>query len=286
MAHVVNKAADALLDKKFKVLDHGFIRLVDYMGSDESIVQAARESYGRGTKKVTEDRGLIRYLMRHKHTTPFEMVEFKFHVKLPIFVARQWIRHRSASVNEYSGRYSVMPDEFYVPQPKDVRYQSEVNKQGRSDEEVPDELKGKLLEYLKTSQKEAYDNYIEFVNSGVAREIARINLPLSLYTEWYWKIDLHNLFHFLRLRMDAHAQKEFREYAVIMADMVKTVCPLAFEAFTDYSVNAVYFTAPELRILKEKLRAAEPGREELVKRGLSKREADELLAKLDRIKDL
>ncbi len=286
MAHVVNEKADALLDKEFKVLDHGFIRLIDYMGSDEAIVQAARVSYGKGTKKVSEDRGLIRYLMRHKHTTPFEMVEFKFHVKLPIFVARQWIRHRSASVNEYSGRYSVMKEEFYVPQPEDVRYQSTVNKQGRSEEEVPEELKQKLLDYLITSQKQSFESYMEFVDDGMARELARIALPLSLYTEWYWKIDLHNLFHFLRLRMDPHAQQEFREYAVIMGDMVKTVCPVAFEAFMDYSVNSAYFSGPELKVLKKHLADCNYDLDELVKLGLSKREAAEFIDKLTKIEDI
>jgi len=286
VAHVSNKEADALLDKEFKVLDHGFIRLVDYMGSDESIVQAARVSYGKGTKKVSEDRGLIRYLMRHRHTTPFEMVEFKFHVKLPIFVARQWIRHRSASVNEYSGRYSVMKEEFYIPQPGDVRYQSTVNKQGRSAEEVPDDLKEKLLEYLKASQKGSFDTYIEFVDEGLARELARINLPLSLYTEWYWKIDLHNLFHFLRLRLDPHAQMEIREYAKIMAEMVRAVCPMAYEAFMDYSVNSLYLSGPELKILQETLASCDLDKEELVKQGLSKREADEFLDKLTRIREM
>jgi len=233
VAHAHNPQADALLDKEFKVLDHGIVRLVDYMGSDSAIVQAARVSYGEGTKQVTQDRGLIRYLLRHKHTTPFEMVEFKFHIKLPIFVARQWIRHRSANVNEYSGRYSVMREEFFVPDAAEIRYQSTVNKQGRSTEEVPDELKKRVLEYLVESQKEAYAKYSEFVEDGLARELARINLPLSLYTEWYWKIDLHNLFHFLRLRIDPHAQKEIQEYGLVMADIVKTVCPVAFEAFMD-----------------------------------------------------
>lgn len=286
MAHAVNKEADALLDKKFKVLDHGFVRLVDYMGSDEAIVQAARVSYGKGTKKVSEDRGLIRYLMRHKHTTPFEMVEFKFHVKLPIFVARQWIRHRSANVNEYSGRYSVMKEEFYLPEPQDIRYQSQVNKQGRSDEEVPDELKHQLLDYLKSSQTEAFENYMEFVDKGLARELARINLPLSLYTEWYWKIDLHNLFHFLRLRMDPHAQYEFQQYAKVMAKIVRTVCPMAFEAFMDYSVNALYFSGTELKILKKTLLAGDFDLETLIKQGLSKREATEFLEKLGKIREI
>ena len=195
MAHAFNEPAEKLLDREFPVLDHGFIRLVDYMGNDAAIVQAARVSYGKGTKKVSQDRGLIRYLMRNRHTSPFEMVEFKFHVKLPIFVARQWIRHRTANVNEYSGRYSVMKEEFYLPPPDQVRTQSTVNKQGRSDEDVPDDLKQKLLDYLTASQHDAYRHYNEYIEHGLARELARINLPLSLYTEWYWKIDLHNLFH-------------------------------------------------------------------------------------------
>ena len=281
MAHDKIEKADSLLDKEFKVLNHGFVRLIDYMGSDQAIVQAARVSYGDGTKKVSEDRGLIRYLMRHKHTTPFEMVEFKFHVKLPIFVARQWIRHRSANVNEYSGRYSVMKEEFYLPSTDDIRFQSTVNKQGRSEEEVPDDIKQKLIDYLQESQKEAYSNYMEYVDQGLAREIARINLPLSLYTEWYWKIDLHNLFHFLRLRMDSHAQKEIQEYAIIMADMVKAVCPMAFEAFMDYSVNAANFSGQELEAIKNKLLSVEWTVDELKKSGLSKREALEFIKKMN-----
>ena len=286
MAHSVNEQAEALLDREFKVLDHGFVRLVDYMGSDSAIVQAARVSYGEGTKKVSEDRSLLRYLMRQRHTSPFEMVEFKFHVKLPIFVARQWIRHRSASVNEYSGRYSVMKEEFYLPRPEGIRYQSTVNKQGRSEEEVPDETKAKLLDYLVTSQKEAYGAYSGYVEEGLARELARINLPLSLYTEWYWKIDLHNLFHFLRLRMDVHAQKEFREYAKVIAEIVKTVCPTSYEAFMDYSVNSVQFSAVELRAIQDRLADISLNQEELVKRGLSRREAAEFLDKLRKIREL
>ncbi|MBU8933813.1 MAG: FAD-dependent thymidylate synthase [candidate division Zixibacteria bacterium] len=284
MARAVKKEADVLLDKEFKVLNHGFIRLIDYMGDDSAIVQAARVSYGAGTKKISEDRGLIRYLMRHRHTSPFEMVEFKFHVKLPIFVARQWIRHRTANVNEYSGRYSVMKEEFYLPQPEDIRFQSTVNKQGRSPEEVPDELKHRLLEVLKKSQSDAFAHYSEFVDGGLARELARINLPLSLYTEWYWKIDLHNLFHFLSLRMDSHAQQEIRVYANVMADMVKTVCPMAYEAFVDYRLNAACFSGPELDALRPLLTSEVPSIDDIVRQGLSKREATELLEKLERIK--
>jgi len=284
MPHAINKKAEELLDKEFKVLDHGFVRLVDYMGSDDAIVQAARVSYGTGTKKVSEDRGLIRYLMRHRHTTPFEMVEFKFHVKLPIFVARQWIRHRSANVNEYSGRYSIMKEEFYLPGADDIRYQSEVNRQGRSDEEVPDELKTRFIEHQLENQRKTYDKYLEFIDTGLARELARINLPLSLYTEWYWKIDLHNLFHFLSLRMDSHAQKEIKVYADVMATMVEAVCPVAYEAFLDYRVNSFSFSGVEMNALKEKLSDYSPELEELTAKGLSKREAREFLEKLRKIK--
>jgi thymidylate synthase (FAD) len=283
MARVIVPEADAILDKEFKVLDRGFVRLVDYMGSDESIVQAARVSYGKGTKKVTEDRGLIRYLMRHRHTTPFEMVELKFHVKLPIFVARQWIRHRTANVNEYSGRYSIMKEEFYRPEPGDIEFQSQANKQGRTGE-VPDDLKAEFRGYLEKSQKEAYDKYQEFVGADLARELARINLPLSLYTEWYWKIDLHNLFHFLKLRLDAHAQKEIRAYAEIMAEMVRKVCPTAYEAFEDFQLNAVHLSGPEAAILSEKVADWLPTLDELCERGLSKREAREFLEKLARFR--
>ncbi len=260
--------------------------MIDYMGGDDSIVQAARVSYGEGTKKVHEDRGLIRYLMRHKHTTPFEMVELKFHVKLPIFVARQWIRHRSANVNEYSGRYSVMKEEFYLPPDEDIRKQSKRNKQGRSEEELPAELRQRFLEYLRESSKDAYAKYEAFIGDGLAREMARINLPLSLYTEWYWKIDLHNLFHFLRLRMDDHAQKEIRVYADVMAEIVRTICPIAYEAFADYSLNAASFSGPELVILRDSLETVPSTIDELVARGLSMREAGEFLEKLTRIRQV
>jgi thymidylate synthase (FAD) len=286
MPHARNKQTHSFLDKEFKVLDHGFVRLVDYMGSDAAIVQAARVSYGEGTKKVSEDRALIRYLMRQGHTSPFEMAEFKFHVKLPIFVARQWIRHRTANVNEYSGRYSVMKEEFYIPEAKDIRFQSTVNKQGRAEEEVPDELKQRFVDFLKETHAASYEEYQHLIDEGLARELARIGLPLSLYTEWYWKIDLHNLFHFLRLRLDPHAQHEIRQYAKIMADMVKIVCPLAYEAFEDYILNSITFSAPELKVLNESLSDLSLAKEELVKRGLSRREADEFLEKLKKIKRL
>ncbi len=282
MGHAKNTEADALLDKEFKVLDHGFVRLIDYLGSDDAIVQAARVSYGEGTKKVHEDRGLIRYLMRHQHTTPFEMVEFKFHVKLPIFVARQWIRHRSANVNEYSGRYSVMKEEFYLPKRDDIRYQSVTNHQGRSEEEVPNELKDQFLMHAQTTQRELYQEYSKFVEAGLARELARINLPLSLYTEWYWKIDLHNLFHFLHLRLDLHAQQEIREYAEVMAKMVRTVAPVAYEAFEDYTLKAISFSGPEVKVLTKYLEGFSETVDSLVQQGLSKREAGEFLVKLER----
>ena len=285
MGKIKNEKGEALLEKEFKVLDHGFIRLIDYMGDDNAIVQAARVSYGAGTKKVSEDRGLIRYLMRHRHTSPFEMVEMKFHIKLPIFVARQWIRHRTANVNEYSGRYSVMKEEFYRPEPEDIRYQSTVNKQGRSTEEVPDDLKNKLLDVLKKSQGESYQDYDYFVEAGLARELARINLPLSLYTEWYWKIDLHNLFHFLALRMDPHAQYEIQQYAKIMGDMVKQIYPLSWEAFFDYRLTAQFFSGPELKVLKKNLDSVNYTLDELIEFGLPKGEALELLEKLKRMKE-
>jgi thymidylate synthase (FAD) len=278
------KNATELLGKQFNVLDQGFVRLIDYMGSDAAIVQAARVSYGAGTRKISEDRGLIRYLMRQRHTSPFEMVEFKFHVKLPIFVARQWIRHRTANVNELSGRYSVMKEEFYVPADENIGLQSKDNKQGRSLDEVPPELKAKFVEWLNQTQEANFAVYQELVDAGLARELARINLPLSLYTEWYWKIDLHNLLHFLRLRLDAHAQLEIRSYAEVMAQMVRTVCPLAYEAFEDYVLNAVTFSAPEQTALKPLLAGLPTDSPTFADSGLSPREASELVEKLNRIK--
>ena len=278
-----NEQADRLLNKEFPVLDYGFVRLVDYMGSDAAIVQAARVSYGKGTKKSSEDRALIRYLMRRRHTSPFEMAEMKFHVKLPIFVARQWIRHRTASVNEYSGRYSVMKDEFYIPRQEDIRYQSTVNKQGRADDEVPPELSEWLLEYLTRSQTDSYDKYTEFVDSGMARELARIALPLSLYTEWYWKMDLHNLLHFLKLRLDSHAQLEIREYAKVISQIVQAAYPMTWEAFVDYSLNSICFSGPELALLRPVLKDIEINEVTASSAGLSKREIGELAEKLRRL---
>lgn len=285
MTRISNPKADELLGKEFKVLNHGFVRLVDYMGGDESIVQAARVSYGKGTKTVSEDRTLIRYLMRHQHTTPFEMVEFKFHVKLPIFVARQWIRHRTANVNEYSGRYSIMPEEFYLPEESAIKYQSKSNKQGRDSDEVPPEIRKRVLEILTSGQKSSFEGYQEMLDYDIARELARINLPLSLYTQWYWKIDLHNLFHFLKLRLDKYAQYEIRCYAEKMAEIVKEVVPIAYEAFEDYVLNAVTFSKNELKILKKFL-PEELNEAELDNLDFSKYEKSELRDKLKKISKL
>lgn len=265
-------------------LDKGFVRLVDSMGSDAAIVQAARVSYGAGTKQVNEDRGLIRYLMRHAHSTPFEMVEFKFHVKLPIFVARQWIRHRTANVNEYSGRYSVMQDEFYVPETAQIRPQSATNKQGRAEETLAPEDSAKILTLLQQGQTQAYSDYETLLEHNFARELARINLPVSMYTEWYWKIDLHNLFHFLRLRMDAHAQYEIRVYAEAMATIVREITPLAYEAFEDYALNAIRLTKPEIIAMKRLLAATELDDAALSECGLSKREMAEFRQKLEKMR--
>jgi thymidylate synthase (FAD) len=256
--HQITPAAEEILDKEFPVLDHGFVRLVDYMGGDKAIVQAARVSYGEGTKTVSEDRSLIRHLFRNEHTSPFEMAELKFHCKMPIFVARQWVRHRTASLNEISGRYSIMKDEFYIPEASQVNLQSKNNKQGRSDETFSPEDTDFILSCLEQEQKEDYTNYSRRIEKGVARELARVNLPLSLYTEWYWKIDLHNLFHFFGLRMDSHAQIEIREYANTMFDITKKVAPLACEAFEDYKLNAMKFSAQEIQVVKRLVENANP----------------------------
>lgn len=250
MGHCVVPEAEEILDKEFPVLNKGFVRLVDYLGSDERIVQAARVSYGEGTKAYRADKGLINYLLRHDHTSPFEQVNFTFHVKMPIFVARQWIRHRTARVNEISGRYSVLKDEFYLPRREDICFQSVSNKQGRSDVPVPDELKDQVLELLAEDQEREYASYQELLNKEIARELARINLPLSLYTEWYWQMDLHNLFHFLKLRMDFHAQREIRDYAVVIFDIAKKVCPIACEAFSEHIEGSVQFSRSEMEALR------------------------------------
>ncbi len=236
-----------------KCLDKGFIRLVDSMGGDDAIVQAARVSYGKGTKKVSQDRGLIRYLMRHRHTTPFEMVEFKFHCKMPIFVARQWVRHRTANINEYSLRYSEARDEFYIPGKDDIHFQSKLNKQGRAVEEVPDELKEKIIGYFRDVSEQSFRIYRELNEAGIARELARAILPVNIYTEWYWKNDLHNILHFLHLRMDTHAQYEIRVYARAMATFVKKIAPIAYEAFEDYVINGMRFSGPEQHLFTKRI---------------------------------
>jgi len=283
MERTTNPELDKILGKEFTCLDHGFVRLIDYMGSDESIVQAARVSYGKGTKKLLQDRGLIRYLMRHQHTTPFEMVEFKFHCKLPIFVARQWIRHRTASVNEYSLRYSEARDDFYLPEPDAIRTQSKSNRQGRSFEAVPHELQQQVLGILRKHTRQVWDEYQQLEDANIARELARINLPVSLYTEWYWKIDLHNLFHFLKLRLDETAQHEIRVYARAMAEIVKIAVPLAWEAFEDYSLHARSFSRLEMELIKDalvRLPVARDWEAAGKEKGLSSREIKEFLAKL------
>jgi thymidylate synthase (FAD) len=258
MAHCIVAEAEAVLDKHFAVLDKGFVRLVDYMGSDERIVAAARVSYGEGTKSYRQDQGLIHYLLRNEHTSPFEQVVFTFHCKMPIFVARQWIRHRTARLNEISGRYSVMKAEFYVPAAEDIALQSSDNKQGRSSDSVPPALRQELLESLIADQKSIYEHYEGYLNNDIARELARINLPLSLYTEWYWQIDLHNLFHFLKLRLDGHAQKEIRDYAQVMDKLARTVCPIAFGAFDEHIWHGRRFSRGELAVVKALLSGQQP----------------------------
>ncbi|HUG39757.1 MAG TPA: FAD-dependent thymidylate synthase [Longimicrobiales bacterium] len=243
-------AAEEILGGYFPVLDHGFVALVDYMGSDEDIERAARVSYGFGTRKVSQTRGLIRYLRRHRHTTPSEMVELKFHVCMPIFVARQWIRHRTANVNEYSGRYSLMPLLFYTPDRWHFALQSEDNKQGRRTDEADPGLYAEAVSRWEALRKEAGDGYGWLVENEVARELARIDLPLSTYTQWYWKIDLHNLIHFLALRVDPHAQYEIRAFAEVMAGILKRVAPLSYEAWVDYEFAGATLSRGEVEALR------------------------------------
>ena len=239
------------------ILDHGFIRLIDYMGDDAAIVQAARVSYGAGTKHVQNDEGLIRYLMRHWHSTPFEMCEIKLHVKLPVFVARQWIRHRTANVNEYSARYSILDREFYIPAPEHLAAQSVVNNQGRGDV-LTGEESARVLELLKSDANRAYDHYEAMLSTdgqqGLARELARMNLPANIYTQWYWKVDLHNLFHFLRLRADPHAQYEIRVYAEAIAKVVADWVPLAYAAFEDYRMGGVTLSSKAVDCVRRMLK--------------------------------
>ena len=251
MAHCVVPAAEEILDKEYPVLDKGFVRLVDYFGGDQRIVQSARVSYGEGTKSVSQDGALIDYLLRHQHTSPFEQVVMTFHVKMPIFVARQWVRHRTGRMNEVSGRYSIMKDEFYVPAEDKVSPQSTDNKQGRAAEAFDKETADKIITKLEEGQKAAYESYNELIDSGLAREIARINLPLSLYTEFYWEMDLHNLFHFLKLRLDSHAQYEIRVYAEVILEICKKVAPMATESFLNHMNEGVNFSGEEMRALRD-----------------------------------
>jgi len=297
--------AEKHLEVEHKVLDHGFVRMVDYMGNDAAIAQAARVSYGRGTKSVSEDRGLIRYLMNHWHSTPFEMCEVKLHVKLPVFVARQWIRHRTANVNEYSARYSIMDREFYIPEAAVMAKQSTTNNQGRG-EILDPEVAREVQEVLLRDAMRAYDHYElmlgdpdkrycddegDFVpGKGLARELARMNLPTNIYTQWYWKVDLHNLFHFLRLRADPHAQYEIRAYADAICNMVRDWVPTAYEAFEDFRLNAKQFSSMEMAVVsalvamdetRHILESPEAFREFCEPHGMSVREARELRAKLN-----
>jgi thymidylate synthase (FAD) len=281
---------EEILYEPIPVLDHGFVRVIDYMGDDAAIVQAARVSYGKGTKQISNDRGLIRYLMRHRHTTPFEMCEIKFHVKLPVFVARQWIRHRTANVNEYSARYSILDREFYIPAPEQLAAQSVANRQGRG-EVLEGEEAARVLQLLRDDAALCYAHYEEMLNEdaegnprdperpGLARELARMNLPLNIYTQWYWKVDLHNLLHFLSLRADPHAQYEIRVYAEAMLDMVRRWLPIACEAFEDYSVGGVHLSRHGIDIVRRMLAGEDVTQEGS---GLSKREWTELMELIGR----
>jgi thymidylate synthase (FAD) len=285
-------ALEAILYEPLSVLDHGFVRVVDYMGDDAAIVQAARVSYGRGTRKVSEDQGLINYLMRHRHTTPFEMCEIKYHVKLPIFVARQWIRHRTANVNEYSARYSILDKEFYIPDPEHLAVQATTNRQGRG-AALEGEAARRVLDLLRRDAEHAYAGYSELLNEdedasgsptdpgqpGLARELARINLSLGFYTQWYWKTDLHNLMHFLSLRADPHAQYEIRAYAEVMLETLARWVPMAHAAFLEYRMNAATISATGLTVIRRMIQG-----EQLDQRssGLSAREWRELMAVLGR----
>ncbi len=280
---------ESILYEAIPILDHGFIRVIDYMGDDTSIVQAARVSYGKGTKKVSTDSGLIKYLMRHWHSTPFEMCEIKYHVKLPIFIARQWIRHRTANVNEYSARYSILDKEFYLPAVENLAAQSQSNRQGRGDVLTGDQAK-KVLDLLRKDAEQTYDNYETMLNErydgsvidekqvGLARELARMNLTLNTYTQWYWKTDLLNLMNFLRLRADHHAQYEIRAYADAMLDTVKRWVPITYDAFLDYRVGGTEVSSKGKKIIQKLISGEKVDAE---KSGLSKREWNELMSALE-----
>ncbi len=282
--------AEEILGLYFPVLDHGFVSLVDYMGSDSCIERAARVSYGFGTRKTQQTRGLLRYLRRHLHTTPSEMVELKFHCCMPMFVARQWIRHRTANVNEYSGRYSLMPMLFYTPSEEQLQKQTSKNRQGRSGESVEATEYAEAVQRWNTIREASRDTYEWMTGNEIARELARIDLPLSTYTQWYWKIDMHNLMHFLRLRVDSHAQWEIQEYGRVMAGMLKRVAPLSYEAWIDYDVCGMRLSRMELDALRYLIAPGEDSLDaregakldaaELDALGLSKREASELIGKL------
>lgn len=284
-------AAEAILGRYFPVLDHGFVALVDYMGTDACIERAARVSYGYGTRSTNQTRGLLRYLRRHLHTTPSEMVELKFHCCMPIFVARQWIRHRTANVNEYSGRYSLIPMLFYTPDQAQLQKQSQSNHQGRSGQSLSDSVYTDATERWEKGRRDARSNYEWLTQQDVARELARIDLPLSTYTQWYWKIDLHNLLHFLKLRVDAHAQWEIQKFGEVMAGMVRCVAPLSYEAWIDYDVCGARLSRMELNALRQLLEVDESGnirvrpeaslnRQQLLNLGHSSREIEELADKL------
>lgn len=278
-------ALEEMLYKPFPVLDHGFIRVVDYMGDDSAVVQAARVSYGRGTKKSLQDKGLINYLMRHRHTTPFEMCDIKFHIKLPIFIARQWIRHRTASVNEYSARYSILSNEFYLPDKENLAPQSSVNKQGRSNDKLPDDIANRVLATIKEDSLKCYEHYVQMMNEddkgnivdentvGITRELARMNLSLNHYTEWYWKINLHNLLHFLALRADDHAQYEIRVYAKAMLDIVKAWVPFVYDAFCEHRMHGANISKSGIEVIRKMIQGEKVDQESS---GMSKREWDEL----------
>jgi thymidylate synthase (FAD) len=286
---VIAPELEKILFEVIPILDHGFVRVIDYMGDDTSIVQAARVSYGKGTKKVSTDAGLIKYLMRHWHSTPFEMCEIKYHIKLPIFIARQWIRHRTANVNEYSARYSILDKEFYLPNQENLAAQSKNNRQGRGEILTGDQAK-EVLNLLKHDAERTYDNYETMLNerydgsvidekkSGLARELARMNLTLNTYTQWYWKTDLLNLMNFLRLRADSHAQYEIRAYADVMLDTLKKWVPITFEAFMDYRVGGTEVSSKGKMVLKDLISGKNINIETS---GLSKREWNELMNAFD-----
>ena len=286
---VIAPELEKILYEAMPVLDHGFVRVVDYMGNDSSIVQSARVSYGKGTKKVSTDSGLIKYLMRHWHSTPFEMCEIKYHVKLPIFIARQWIRHRTANVNEYSARYSILDKEFYLPDPNNLAAQSKSNRQGRGDI-IEGEQAKQVLDLLKKDAEKTYNDYEIMLNErydgtvidekkiGLARELARMNLTLNTYTQWYWKTDLLNLMNFLRLRADHHAQYEIRAYAEVMLDTLKKWVPITFEAFMDYRVGGTEVSAKGKIILQKLIKGEDVSVDQS---GLSKREWNELMIAFD-----